>query len=207
MSRDIRVVIADDHDLVRRGLDHYFKLENGFKVVGQAQDGVEAINRCRELRPDVLLIDLRMPGMSGVEAIRQIHAQQPEIGIVVLTSFANDQIARALLAGATTCILKSEPIDKITEAIEKAAIGERLITEATEQALLELETRSFYDLTEREKDVLALMVEGLTNPEIAERLLLSRFTVKSYVSEILSKLGVSNRSEAVAVALRNHLLD
>ena len=175
-----------------------------------ANDGPAALALAAEFRPDVALVDLVMPGMDGATAIREIHAAQPEVQVIALTSFPEeDLVQRALESGAISYLLKNVSADELAEAIRRAKAGRSTLAPEAAQALI-LRARQpvqTYDLTQREREVLALMVKGLSNPEIAQRLIVGRSTAKFHVSSVLTKLGVSSRTEAVALALQHHLVD
>jgi NarL family two-component system response regulator LiaR len=206
----IRVLIADDHAMVRSGLAAFLMANEDLELVGEASNGVEAVRTCAKVRPDVVLMDLVMPGMDGATAIREIHAAQPEVQVIALTSFPEeDLVQRALESGAISYLLKNVSADELAEAIRRAKAGRSTLAPEAAQALI-LRARQpvqSYDLTQREREVLALMVKGLSNPEIAQRLIVGRSTAKFHVSSVLTKLGVSSRTEAVALALQHHLVD
>lgn len=207
----IRVMIVDDHDVVRRGLAVFLKAFGDLELVGEAADGVEAIRLCSQVSPDVILMDMLMPEMDGVEATRIIRQQFPEMQIVALTSSKDEEIVKsALQAGAVGYILKNVAINDLANAIRAAAVGKPMLSPEATQVLIEATTRPptpKFNLSERELEVLALMVKGLNNPDIAERLTISRSTVKFHVSSILSKLGVTSRTEAAALAIEHHLVN
>ena len=208
--KPIRVLIVDDHGMVRRGLMTYLKNESDLQVVGEARDGQEAMRLCEQLQPDVILMDLVMPELDGIAATRLIREQWPPIQIIALTSFGEKELVQnALQAGAIGYLLKNVSGNDLAEAIRAAHAGRSVLATEAIEALVQLagpEPGPSVDLTNRERDVLALLVKGLTNPEIAERLCISRATVKVHISNILSKLQVSSRAEASAFAIKNKLV-
>jgi two-component system, NarL family, response regulator LiaR len=209
-ERQIRVLITDDHSVVRSGLGALLMANDDFTLVGEAINGEEAVRLCEQLQPDVVLMDLMMPVMDGVTATKMIREKWPNINVVALTSFKEKELVEgALKAGAISYLLKTVNAQEVEAAIRGAVAGQsRLSPEATQvlvQGIKEPRSADF-DLTDREKDILVLMVEGLPNIEIANRLVITQSTAKFHVSNILSKLGCASRTEAVALAIKNKLV-
>jgi two-component system, NarL family, response regulator LiaR len=206
----INVLIVDDHSMVRKGLITFLKNTPDLQVVGEARDGNEAIALCHQLQPDVVLMDLVMPELGGVAATRAIHQRWPDIQVIALTSFQEKELVQdALQAGAIGYLLKNISGDELAAAIRAAHAGRPTLAPEALQALVKPnneEAALGKDLTRREREVLALLAKGLSNPDIAERLCVSRATIKVQVSSILSKLGVSNRAEAVSIAIQHKLV-
>ena len=206
----IRVMVVDDHDMVRRGLAAFLRVKPDLKLVGEARNGQEAVDLCAERQPDVILMDLVMPQMDGATAIRLVRERCPEIQVIALTSFQEQALVeQALQAGAISYLLKNVSANDLAEAIRAAHAGRSTLAPEAVQALIQAtgnEPDLGHNLTPREREVLALMVEGLKNPEIAEQLTVSRSTAKAHVSNILSKLGASTRMEAISLALQHKLV-
>ncbi len=209
-SPPIRVLLVDDHTMVRRGLATFLKVFDDLQLVGEAESGEAAIQLCVEVVPDVILMDMSLPGMDGAMATRAIRKKFPQIQVLVLTSFKDGKlIKQALEAGAIGYLLKDVSADDLVQAIRSAYAGRATLSPEAAQSLVEttnLPPTPGQDLTEREREVLALMIEGLNNVQIAGRLTVSPSTIKSHVSNILAKLGVTSRTEAVTLALRNQII-
>ncbi len=209
-SNPIRVMIVDDHMMVRRGLATFLKVFDDLELSGEAENGEVAIQLCARVQPDVILMDMVMPIMDGAAATRVIRQQFPQVQVIALTSFKEGELIKnALEAGAIGYLLKDVTADDLVRAIRAAQRGR--VTLSPEAAQILVETANLPpvpggDLTEREREVLVLMIEGLNNTQIAGRLTVSPSTVKSHVSNILSKLGVASRTEAVTLALRNKIV-
>ena len=206
----IRVMLVDDHEMVRKGLALFLKAFDDLELVGEAGSGQAAIQLCSENLPDVVLMDMVMPEMNGVETTRVIRQKFPQIQVIALTSFTEGELVKnALEAGAIAYLLKDVSADELARAIRAAHSGRATLSPDAAQALVQSSNQPpvpGLDLTEREREVLALMVEGLNNTQIAEKLTVSPSTIKSHVSSILSKLDVSTRTEAVTLAFRHNLV-
>ncbi|GAB4527604.1 MAG: response regulator transcription factor [Anaerolineae bacterium] len=210
-SNLIRVVIVDDHNMVRRGLVVLLEEFDDLDVVAEASDGEYALTICRSECPDVVLMDMIMPHMDGITATRKIRDACPNTQVVALTSFSDEEhVQAALKAGAIGYIMKDISGDELANAIRRAYVGESILSPQVAQVLIRATTRPpalGHDLTEREREVLSLMIEGLNNREIGERLIISSSTVKNHVSSILSKMGTTSRTQAVALAVEHKILE
>jgi NarL family two-component system response regulator LiaR len=206
---EIRILIVDDHAIVREGQRALIETEPGMILVGEATDGFEAIEMVRSLKPDVVFMDLFMPGMGGIKAIEEIKAENPEIRVLVLTSFAEDEkVYAAVKAGALGYLLKDATPDEILTAVRRIHRGESVMNSTIANKLMrELQRESDLPLTqepltEREVEVLKLVAQGLSNQQVAENLVISEATVRTHVSSILDKLHLANRTQAALFALR-----
>lgn len=209
-SKPIRVLLVDDHTMVRRGLATFLDIFDDLILAGEAESGQEAVQRCAELKPDVVLMDMVMPGMDGVSATHTIRQEFPQVRVLALSSFKEGElIQKALQAGAIGYLLKTVSADDLARAIRAAHAGQATLSPDVAQVIVHAAGQSRvpgFELTERERVVLTLMAEGMTNSQIAGRLIVSPSTIKSHVSNILSKLGVASRTEAVTLAVREGLV-
>ena len=207
----IRVVVVDDHEMVRSGLATFLRVVSDLELVGEAGTGEDGVRLCEQVQPDVVLMDMVLPGMDGVVATREIRARCPRTRVVALTSFPEeDLVQRALEAGATGYLLKNVGARELVAAIRAARMDRPTLSPEATQALIHRATRPAapgHDLSAREREVLGLMKQGLSNRAIAERLVISASTVDFHVSNILGKLSVATRTEAVALAVQHHLID
>jgi len=214
----IRVLLADDHELMRNGLRGMLDAQDDMEVVGEAEDGAQAVDEAIRLHPDVVIMDIRMPGLDGIEATRRLTAEGGHAPrVLVLTTFDLDEyVYEALRAGAGGFMLKDAPPRQLAEAVRTVAAGDSLLAPAVTKRLIEryvsrppadaVRRERFAELTERELEVLKLLTRGLSNVEIGERLFLSEATVKTHVTRVLSKLGVRDRVQAVVVAYESGLV-
>lgn len=207
----IKVMIVDDHAVVRSGLSAFLLAFDDLEYVGDAAGGADAVLKCVSLNPDVILMDLVMPDVDGPEATRRIKAECPKVRVIALTTYYDDELVqRALEAGALSYLLKNVSADELAGAIRAAHAGRPTLAPEAAQVLIKAATHPSDEregLTKRELDVLRLMVEGESNPSIAEKLFVSRSTVKFHVSNVLMKLGVSTRTEAVAIAVQRRIVE
>ena len=209
-DRPIKVMIVDDHAVVRSGLSAFLLAFDDLEHAGDATGGADAVSKCMSLRPDVVLMDLVMPEVDGAEATRRIKEACPEVQVIALTSYKEDDLVQgALKAGALSYLLKNVTADELADAIRKAHAGRSTLAPEAAQVLINAATHPAQDegLTSRELEVLRLMAHGDSNPDIAEKLFVSRSTVKFHVSNILMKLGTATRTEAVAVAVQRRLVE
>ncbi len=214
MSKIVRILIADDHAVVRAGLRALLERQGHFRVVAEAGTGEEAVAKAQEHHPDVAVLDIRMPGLSGIEACRRIVETVEDCRVIMLTSYAEDELLfAAVQAGASGYILKRIGDNELVQAVERVSRGEGMLDPAMTSAVFAemrkanqaQQAAAFVDLTAQEMLVLALVAEGLTNRQIAVKLYLGEGTVRNYVSSILAKIGVSNRAEAAAYAVKHNI--
>lgn len=214
MNKHLRIIIVDDHEVVRLGLRALLERQPGFTVVDEASNAKEAVQKALLHRPEVVVLDIRLPGGSGIDACREIVAAAPEVKVIMLTSFAeDDMLFEAIAAGAAGYVLKQIGGDDLVRAIEAVGRGEALLDSALTQRVFARvreaqrkdEQSAFSQLTEQEMRVLGLVAEGKTNREIAQQLFLGEGTVRNYVSSILSKLALTNRAEAAAYAVQHNI--
>jgi two-component system, NarL family, response regulator LiaR len=209
-SQAIQVMLVDDHNVVRSGLATFLRAYEDLELVGEAKNGLEALNLCHKKQPDVILMDLMMPEMDGIAATRAILAAYPEIKIIAMTSFEDEQLVQGVLAaGALSYLLKNVTSDELAKAIRDAYSGRSTLSPEAARVLVQATRPSkqpLYDLTEREREVLQLVVEGHSNQQIADALIISLATVKAHISSILSKLQVSSRAEAISYAIKHKLV-
>ena len=206
----IKIMLVDDHNVVRSGLSTFLRAYDDLELVGDAKNGLDALNLCRHKKPDVILMDLMMPEMDGIEATREILKECPDVKIIAMTSFEEEALVQGVLAaGAISYLLKNVTADELVTAIRAASLGKSTLSPEAAKALIHAtrpESHPWSDLTEREMEVLNLVAEGKSNQQIAESLFLSLATVKAHVGNILSKLQVSSRSEAIAYAIKNKIV-
>jgi len=210
-SQPLRILIVDDHPMVRSGLQDFILAYDWMEAVGEAKNGVDAVEFCATHEVDVVLMDIVMPLMDGSEATRRIRALGKPVKVIVLTSFhEQDLVQQALKAGATSYLLKNVSAEELAEAIRAAYGGFSILSPEATEALIHV-TRQRpdigFDLTDREREILALLVKGLSNVEISNQLFISMATVKYHLTNIFSKLGAKNRVEAATIALENSLVD
>ena len=212
----IRVLVADDQSMVRAGFRMLLKSAEGIDVVAEAEDGLEAVEKSARLRPDVVLMDIRMPQLDGLEATRRILAADEHVRVLILTTFDLDEyIYEALQAGASGFVLKDDPPEQLLEAIRTVAAGDALLSPSVTKRVIRQFTQlprrtppsAFDELTARERDVLRLLTHGLSNAEIGAQLYISETTVKTHVTRVLQKLDLRDRAQAIVFAYRSGLFD
>lgn len=216
MSKSLNIVLVDDHEVVRLGLKSLLARNAQFKVVAEASNASEALDRVARYKPDVVVMDIRLPGKNGIEATREIVQQHPNTKVIMLTSYAEDELLfDAIAAGASGYVLKQIGSNELVNALEKIGRGESLVDPALMQKVFarvreasrKAEDEAFATLSDQELKILALVAKGKTNKEIAEAVFLSEKTVRNYVSSILSKLNLSTRAEAAAYAVEHRVND
>jgi len=210
ISQTIRVMLVDDHNVVRSGLATFLRAFDDLELVAEAKNGWEAVRLCREKKPDVILMDLMMPEMDGIAATKVISAEYPGIKIIAMTSFEDEQLVQGVLAaGAISYLIKNVTSDELAKAIRDAASGRSTLSPEAARVLVQATRptkQPLFDLTEREMEVLNLVVQGHSNQQIAEVLFVTIATVKAHISNILSKLQVSSRAEAINYAIKHKLV-
>jgi two-component system, NarL family, response regulator NreC len=209
------IVLADDHHVVRKGIRALLEAEADFRLVGEASDGLETVQLVERLRPDVLVLDLMMPGLNGIEVARQVRQRSPETQVVILSMHANDDyVLEALRTGVIGYVLKEASISELVEAVHDAAAGRRFLSPVLAERAIDAYVRQtqesaldrYETLTDREREVLHLAAEGLTNAEVAERLCISRRTVETHRSNMMRKLKLENQTDLVRYALRKGVI-
>ena len=206
----IRVLLVDDHNVVRSGLATFLRAYDDLELVGEAKNGLEAVRLCHQVKPDVILMDLMMPEMDGIAATRAILAEHPDIKIIAMTSFEDEELVHGVLAaGAISYLLKNVASEELSKAIRDAVSGRSTLSPEAARVLVQATrptTHPSSGLTEREREVLNLVVQGHSNQQIADALVVSLATVKAHISSILGKLQVSSRTEAIAYAIKHKLV-
>jgi NarL family two-component system response regulator LiaR len=209
-SHKIQVMLVDDHNVVRSGLATFLKAYDDLVLVAEAKNGLEALNLCHQKKPDVILMDLMMPEMDGIAATRAILAEYPDIKIIAMTSFEEEELVHGVLAaGAISYLLKNVTADELASAIRAGAAGKSTLSPEAVRALVQATRpteQPWFELTDREMEVLKLVVQGNSNQQIADTMVISIATVKAHISNILSKLQVSSRTEAIAYAIRHKII-
>lgn len=209
-SQSIHVLLVDDHNVVRSGLATFLRAYDDLELIGEAKNGLEAVELCRHKIPDVILMDLMMPEMDGIAATKAILAEHPQIKIIAMTSFEEEQMVHGVLAaGAISYLLKNISADELAKAIRDAALGRSTLSPEAARALIQATRPAkppLFELTEREREVLNLVVQGQSNQQIADGMFITVATVKAHISNILSKFQVSSRAEAIAYAIKHKLV-
>lgn len=208
----IKVMIVDDHPVVRTGMTAMLHAFDDIEMVGEAADGRMALAKCQDIAPDVILVDMIMPHMDGLETTREVLKLCPDVKVVMLTSFIGENMVHdALKAGATSYLLKESSIDQLATAIRLAAVAQPMLSPEATRSLIKHATDASQndlgnDLTNREKEVLSLMVDGLSNEEIASKLMISKSTTRHHVSACINKIGATNRTQAAVLAVKHQLI-
>ena len=209
-SHTIQVMLVDDHNVVRSGLATFLRAYDDLELMGEAKNGLEALNLCHKKQPDVILMDLMMPEMDGIAATQAILTDYPDIKIIAMTSFEDEKLVQGVLAaGAISYLLKNVTSDELAKAIREAVSGRSTLSPEAARVLVQATRptkQPLFDLTERELEVLNLVVQGQSNQQIAEAMVISLATVKAHISSILSKMQVSSRAEATAYALKHKIV-
>jgi two-component system, NarL family, response regulator LiaR len=206
-TQSVKILVVDDHPMIRRGIASLINASEGLECVAEAVDGIEALEVCARTQVDIVLMDMIMPRMDGASATQAIRAKHPNVRVLILTSFyEQDQVQNAMRAGAMGYMLKTASADELVAAIRAAHAGQRTLAPEATEALVQATQPVGLNLTERERRILELLSEGLSNQDIADRLTITLATVKFHVTNILSKLSVSSRTEAVLLALKHKLV-
>ena len=209
-SKTIRVMLVDDHNVVRRGLATFLRAYEDLELVGEARNGLEAVDLCHRNKPDVILMDLMMPEMDGIAATRAILDDYPDVKIIAMTSFEEEKLVQGVLAaGAISYLLKNVTSDELAAAIRAASLGKSTLSPEAARVLVQATRptkQPWLELTEREVQVLNLVVQGQSNRQIADAMFISVATVKAHISNILSKLQVSSRAEAITYAIKHKIV-
>lgn len=212
----MKIMIVDDHEVVRMGLRALLERQEGIEIIGEAATAAEAVDIALSQKPDVVLMDIRLPDESGIEACRKIRSENPDIGVLMLTSYSNDEaIFSSIMAGASGYLLKQIDAAKLNQAIMATGRGESILDPAASKSIVERvrsisgggSTRGIDSLSEKEQKILALIAQGLTNQEIADQVCLSEKTVRNYVSVLLSKLGLAHRTQAAVYYIKRKGLE
>jgi len=210
-KRSIRVLSVDDHEIMRGGIQYLLLAVEDIELVGEARSGEEGLELCDTLQPDVILMDMRMPGMDGIQTTQLVRERYPEVQVLALTSFEEEEMIQEVMqAGAIGYLQKGISVDELADAIRAAQAGKPTLSPEAFDVLVQGSTSQSqipdFDLTERELQVLEMLVQGLSNTEIADRLVITVATVKYHISNILQKLGAANRTEAAALAIKHELV-
>ncbi len=205
-SNVIRVASVDDHEIMRGGIRFVLMAFDDLEIVGDARRGEDAAKMCQDLRPDVVLVDMKMPGLDGIETTMAIKTACPDVQVLILTSFHDaDLVRRAMKAGAVGYVLKDADKEELAGAIRAAKAGQTTISSQAAKALVDEASDPVIELTEREREVLSLLVKGMSNKQIADQLNRSPFTIRHHVSQLIKRLGAANRAEVAAIAVQRGL--